>query len=141
MILLSMLLIAALIAGAGLIVFLVFKPKWTWLRMTIVIALAATILMGGICTIASAQCKGQIEDLRAESEHIMLYYNTINYSTNEYVRFDFYQQVKDYNALYTHLQKQSESVWIGAFYPKGWDEQIGLIDFMLNGGEENGYFG
>ena len=141
MILLSMLLIAALIAGAGLVVFLVFKPKWTWLRMTIIIALAATILMGAVCTVASVQCKNEIEDLRAEFEHIMLYYNTISYSTNEYVRFDFYQEVKDYNDLHAHLQERSESVWVDVFYPKEWDEQIGLIDFMLNGGEENEYFG
>ena len=90
-------------------------------------------------TVASARCENELEDLYAKSEHIMLYYNTISYSTNEYVRFDFYQQVKDYNATYAKVQERSESVWIGAFYPKGWDEQIGLIDFMLNGGEENGF--
>lgn len=141
MILLSMFLIAALITGAGLIVFIVFKPKWAWLRMAIDIALAITILMGAICTVTSTKCKNEIEDLRAESEHIMLYYNTVNYSTNEYVRFDFYQQVKDYNATYAKLQEQTKGAWIGAFYPRGWDEQIELIDFALNSGEGHGYPG
>ena len=140
MILLVMLLIAALIACAGLVVFLVFKPRWVWLNQIILVTAALAFVFGAASIVAGVVCENDINALKAESEHISLYYNIVNESDNEYVRFDFYQRVKDYNVRYTNLQNNTKSVWIGAFYPEGWDSEIGLIDFMLRTGYEDGVY-
>ena len=140
MIILSVLLIALLLLASAIIVRCVFKPKWVWLNKVIVAALVIACAFGILSGFMSAACQGQVDNLKDEAEAIILYYNTINESDNEYVRFDFYQRVKDYNVRYTNLQDNTESAWIGAFDPKGWASEIGLIDFMLRTGSENGAY-
>ena len=140
MIILSALLIALLLLASAIVVRCIFKPKWVWLNKGILVAGAFALVLGTVSIVAGAVCDNDISILKAESEHINLYYNTVLYTDNEYVRFDFYQRVKDYNVRYTNLQDNTESAWIGAFYPKGWDSEIGLIDFMLRTGSENGAY-
>jgi hypothetical protein len=140
MIILSILLIALLLLASTVIVRYVFNPKWVWLNKVIIATLVITCAFTILSGFMSAACQGQIDNLEDEAQTIILYYNTINESDNEYVRFDFYQRVKDYNARYADLQDNTASAWIGAFYPKGWDSEIGLIDFMLRTGSENGAY-
>lgn len=140
MIILSVLLIALLLLASAIVVRCVFKPQWVWLNKVIVTALVIACAFGILSGFMSAACQGQVDNLRDEAKAIILYYNTINESDNEYVRFDFYQRVKDYNVRYTDLQDNTESAWIGAFYPRDWDSEIGLIDFMLRTGSENGAY-
>lgn len=134
MIVLSALLIALLLLASAIIVRCIFKPKWIWLNKVILVAAAFAIALGTLSIVAGAVCNNDINDLRAESEHINLYYNTVLYSDNEYVRFDFYQRVQDYNDSYAELQAKSKSIWIGAFYPQNWDAEILPIEFLLNSG-------
>lgn len=140
MIILSVLLIALLLLASAIVVRCVFKPRWVWLNKVIVATLVIACAFGILSGFMSAACQGQVDNLRDEAKAIMLYYNTINESDNEYVRFDFYQRVKDYNVHYTSLQDNTKSAWIGAFYPEGWDSEIGLIDFMLRTGSEDGAY-
>lgn len=134
MIILSALLIALLLLASAIVVRCIFKPKWVWLNKVILVAAAFALVLGTVSVIAGAVCDNGISDLKAESEHINLYYNTVLYTDNEYVRFDFYQRVQDYNDSYAELQEKSKSIWIGAFYPKGWDTEILPIEFLLNVG-------
>ena len=140
MIILSVLLIALLLLASAIVVRCVFKPKWGGLNKVIVAALVIACAFGILSGIMYAACQGQVDNLKDEANASIHYYNAINESDNEYVRFDFYQRVKDYNARYTNLQDNTESAWIGAFYPKGWDSEIGLIDFMLRTGSGNGVY-
>ena len=134
MIILSALLIALLLLASAIVVRGIFKPKWAWLNKGILVAAALALILGTVSIVAGAVCDNDINDLKAESEHINLYYNTVLYTDNEYVRFDFYQRVQDYNDSYAELQEKSKSIWIGAFYPKGWDTEILPIEFLLNVG-------
>lgn len=140
MVILSILLIALLLLASAIVVRCVFKPKWVWLNKVIIATLVIACAFGILSGFMSAACQGQVDSLKSEAKAILLYYNTINESDNEYVRFDFYQRVNDYNARYTNLQENSESAWIGAFYPRGWDSEVGLIDFMLRTGSEGGVY-
>lgn len=140
MIILSVLLIALLMLGATIVVKCVFKPKWAWLNRIVIAMLALAIVAGAAATIADGVCGSRIADLKAEATNIILYYDTINECDNEYVRFDFYQRVKNYNAEYAACQELNGNIWIGAFLPRGWDSEIGLIDFMLRTGSENGAY-
>ena len=134
MIILSALLIALLLLASAIVVRCIFKPKWVWLNKVILVAAAFALVLGTVSVIAGAVCDNDINNLKAESEHINLYYNTVLYTDNEYVRFDFYQRVQDYNISYAELQEKSKSIWIGAFYPKGWDTEVLPIEFLLNSG-------
>ncbi len=134
MIILSALLIALLLLASAIVVRCIFKPKWVWLNKVILVAAAFVLVLGTVSIVAGAVCDNDISTLKAESEHINLYYNTVLYTDNEYVRFDFYQRVQDYNDSYAELQEKSKSIWIGAFYPKGWDAEILPIEFLLNSG-------
>ena len=137
MILLSILLIATLIAFAGWTICLIFRPKWSWFGSALISITVIFLVMAVGCAIGAAVSSNDVEGLRAEAAEIELYYNTINYSTNEYVRFDFYQRVQNYNEWYKEVQEQSESIWIGAFYPKGWQDEIAPIEFYLNDGAQD----
>ena len=134
MVILSILLIALLLLASAIVVRLIFKPKLAWLNKVILIAAALAIALGTLSIVAGAVCNNDVSSLKAESEYINLYYNTVLYTDNEYVRFDFYQRVQDYNASYAELQEKSQSIWIGAFYPRGWDTEILPIEFWLNSG-------
>ena len=137
MILLVMLLISALIAVAGLIVRLVFKCNQTWLNRVVIMALTLMVGLGAGCLIGAAVCSNQIADLRAERDHIMIYYDVVDQCYDEYVRFDFYQEVEDYNAAYAVAVKGTASPWRGAFYPENWQEEITPIEFYLRTGAED----
>lgn len=134
MVILSILLIALLLLASAIVVRFIFKPKWVWLNKVILVAAVLAIALGTVSIVAGAVCNNDISSLKAESEYINLYYNTVLYTDNEYVRFDFYQRVQDYNSSYAELQEKSQSIWIGAFYPRDWDTEILPIEFWLNSG-------
>lgn len=134
MVILSILLIALLLLASAIVVRFIFKPKWAWLNKVILVAAVLAIALGTVSIVAGAVCNNDISSLKAESEYINLYYNTVLYTDNEYVRFDFYQRVQDYNSSYAELQEKSQSIWIGAFYPRDWDTEILPIEFWLNSG-------
>ena len=137
MILLVMLLISALIAVAGLIVRLAFKYNEGWLNRIVIAALTLFVIFAACCFIGAAICSGEIADLRDEYDHIMIYYDVVDQCVNEYVRFDFYQEVEDYNAKYAATVKSATGPWKGAFYPENWQEEILPIEFYLRTGVED----
>lgn len=134
MIILAIFLLAMLIAASAIITKLVFKPRWTWLNRIILVMVGLSVVMCVTCIIALPVTRGIVNDLREEHDALMLYHDTIDQCYNEYVRFDFYQRVMDYNEYYAAVQKDSNSLWIGEFYPKGWDTEILPIEFLLNSG-------
>lgn len=137
MIFLVMFLISALIAVAGLIVRLVFKYNEAWLNRVVIMALCLMVIFGASCLIGIAVCSKEISDLRAEHDHIMIYYDVVDQCDNEYVRFDFYQEVEDYNAYYAAVVKSAASPWKGVFYPENWQEEVMPIEFYLRTGAED----
>jgi hypothetical protein len=119
----------------------IFKPKWNWLRHVMLVALGVTIVFGIACGVTVSGTRLQVNDLRQEYEDILVYYDLINTCDNEYVRFDFYKRVEQYNNQYEALVEDSKSAWVGLFYPGGWQEEFGTIDFLLRDGTENNYMG
>ena len=95
-----------------------------------------------ICGIATGIIIGganaEINHMRAEHDKLTLYQTVVEQTDNEYVRFDFYQRVTEYNTKYENEVDRAQSIWIGALYPKNWAEQIAPIEFHLNGGYNYG---
>lgn len=135
MIILSTLLIALLVALAGIVVKMIFKVKWPWMNRIIIGMLALSLVFGAAAGIAGATASASVSRLEAEYDNIMLYYNTVSNSPNEYVRFDFYNRVNEFNANYENVVERSKSIWVGAFFDKDWSNEIVPIVFELHGDE------
>lgn len=140
MIILSILLILGLLLAAGLVVRFVFKPKWAWLDKLIIVAVVLVFICGLFSVCMGCAANDSILNLKAEAADIELYYITIQNCDNEYVRFDFYQRVQDYNELYNYYLDLCDSPWIGAYYPDDWTDEISQIEFALHGDTMDDYF-
>lgn len=135
MIILSTLLIALLVAMAGIVVKLIFKVKWPWMNRIVIAMLALSLGLGAAAGIAGATTRASVSRLETEYDNLMLYYNTVSNSPNEYVRFDFYNRVNEFNANYEDIVERSKSIWVGAFFDKDWSNEIAPIVFELHGDE------
>ena len=62
-------------------------------------------------------------------------YDTVETSTNEYIRFDYYEKVVEYNSAYDFNLAENEGAWFGWLYPSGWDDGLDYIDFQLHDNE------
>ncbi len=103
------------------------------LRKCILIGFALILTLGvtnGILRDANAT---RVEKLQEEYEALNLYYNTVNYSTNEYVRFDYYTRVTNFHERLTTERELSQSIWLKNLYPDEWDVTMNTIEFLLIG--------
>lgn len=134
MIILCTLLLAFLISLAAVLVEIIFKPHWAWLRRVIVAMLVLSVTCGIAAGIVIGGSHGEINRLAAEHNKLTLYQTVVEQTDNEYVRFDFYQSVAEYNKKYENAVDKAQSIWFGALYPKNWAEQIAPIEFYLHDG-------
>lgn len=65
---------------------------------------------------------------------LMIYKQTVEQSTNEYVRWNYYDKVLDWNEHYEENANPAESFWFGP-YQHDVFEGTALIDFQLHGDE------
>ena len=65
---------------------------------------------------------------------LMIYKQTVEQSTNEYVRWNYYDKVLDWNEHYEENANPAESFWFGP-YQHDVLEGTALIDFQLHGDE------
>lgn len=65
---------------------------------------------------------------------LMIYKQTVEQSTNEYVRWNYYGKVLDWNEHYEENANPTESFWFGP-YQHDVFEGTALIDFQLHGDE------
>ena len=138
MVILCTLLLALIISLAAVLVDVIFKPHWVWLRRVIVAMIALSVICGIGSGIIIGGANAEINHMRVEHDRLALYQTVVEQTENEYVRFDFYQSVTEYNARYENVVDKAQSVWLGALYPKDWAEQIAPIEFHLNGGYNYG---
>ena len=131
MILLTTLLVLLLVAVATIVVRVIFNPTWPWLNRVIATFLVISLALGVVAAVGSATYNTTAKKIQEQYDTILLYYDTIDNCRNEYVRFDFYARVQDYNAEYLKTQEKAEDMWFGKLFPSDWDVACGLIDFKL----------
>ena len=134
MILLSLLVISLIFAISATAVKLIFKPKWKFLTDAAIILIALSVIFGVLCTCFASVLNSKQERLESECAQLTLYADTIQESNNEYVRFDFYSRVIEYNNAYTQFEKDMNSKIIGALGPENWNENIAFVYFPLRTG-------
>ena len=138
MILLTTLLVVLLTVLAAVIVRVIFNPTWPWLNRVIATLLVISLALGVVSVVGSATYNGAAEKIQEQYDTIMLYYDTIDNCRNEYVRFDFYTRVQDYNAEYLKTQEKAENMWFGKLFPSNWNVNCGTINFELHTGVYSG---
>lgn len=87
-----------------------------------------------IATVNSS-VNARISAMHDTYDNLMLYHETVETSTNEYVRFDYHEKVEEYNAAYDFNLAESEGAVFGWLYLDGWDSGLDYIDFQLHGDE------
>jgi hypothetical protein len=85
--------------------------------------------------IANSDVNARISAMYNTYDNLMLYHETVETSTNEYVRFDYHEKVEEYNAAYDFNLAESEGAVFGWLYLDGWDSGLDYIDFQLYGDE------
>jgi len=105
------------------------------MRSICAIGLLLCVIGMSVFGIGRACTNSDINKTIAQYEDLTLYFNTVNYSSNEYVRYDYYNKVQTYNATYQNLIEATEDPVFGCLYPKNWFANIGPIDFQLHGDE------
>ena len=99
------------------------------------IGLMLCVIGMGIFGIGNACANNNTNKIIAQYEDLTLYYNTVDYSSNEYVRYDYYNKVQVYNATYQNLIEATEDPIFGCLYTNDWFINIVPIDFQLHGNE------
>lgn len=111
------------------------------MRAVCSIGLIVCAVMFAIFGIGRACTTTDTNNVAYRYEDLMLYYSTVDNSTNEYVRYDYYDKVQDYNEFYQRLVEASEDPVFGCLYPRNWTDGIGTIDFQLHGDDYGNYPG
>ena len=103
------------------------------MRRIILIGVILCMAMSIVSGLIVAGYAGTTNRLQAQYDTLSLYYNTVNNSSNEYVRYDYYNRVKAYNNEFENSMIAASDPWFGALYPANWNVNMGPIAFELHG--------
>ena len=104
-----------------------YKIKYVFTVFLIFIILFITIIVS--CSNTEAK------RLYDESENLSLYVEVINESDNEYLRYNFWNEVHAHNSKVDLYRSMPENIWFGWFIPHPeLYENILYVNFSLNGG-------
>lgn len=111
-------------------------PYWnTMVSLFITVMVIAGLTLIPWVTIA-ASVDDIVEDNVAEYEELMIYKHTVEESSNEYLRWNYYEKVEQWNERYEANEelKQNPSFWFSCYQ---YDYFVGTsyIDFQLHGDE------
>ena len=126
-------LVAALVSIVVMFVFGMRTNKT--LRRVVATALIGAIVSFALCMAIGFGIKADMAKCQAEYTDLMLYYNTVDNSTNEYVRYNYFNKVQEYNEWYTNLASYETDIFCGNLVHDSWLAGCGLIDFQLHGDE------
>lgn len=125
------LLCAIIIMAVAAITIWLFPTK---IAKFVLVGAFVVAIMAIILTISvGAGARIDLQSVAERYDDLMLYYNTVVYSDNEYVRYDYFNKVKAYNEDYEAIIRASESKWTGWFYPAEDIAKLNTIDFTLHG--------
>lgn len=69
-----------------------------------------------------------------EYEMLELYQEAVETSNNEYLRFDYYERVNNWNEFFTNYQDFKSNIWFAPPFMPDLSENAGLIHFFLRQG-------
>lgn len=109
----ALIFIGLLFIGLGIFFNAKKGEGWAYLSIPGIVILLPTIIF----LITTPQnAKFEAKAIVAENYELNLYHETVNNSHNEYVRYDFYERVKNHNKKYENYIKKSENPFYAPFY-------------------------
>lgn len=132
---LTILLILMLCTAGIAAAMLIFKaPFRSTLGLILLCCLFTCVIWGGCTAGAANQAHRSLEALAADYEELTLYQNLVDESYNEYVRFDFYNRIQEYNEAYNKYVANCDSAWLNCFYTQTKLDNAGVaeISFYLH---------
>lgn len=99
------------------------------------IAGAVAVLLVGFWILTACLAPVALAANQERYDELMIYKQTVEQSTNEYVRWNYYGKVLDWNERYEENANPTESFWF-APYQHDVFEGTTLIDFELHGDPE-----
>lgn len=135
-----MLLIILLIITLGLFVmsmvlFFSGKKKTPFIKKILFGSVITAMILTGLIFIAKSSVEITSENLNATYSELKLYYNTVNASTNEYLRHHYYEEITEFNQSYEDAIEMKNHLIYGVFYEPELFETIKPINFKLKGDE------
>lgn len=131
-----LIIIAVILLVAGVVGFIVNEKRSTadnHDKRQIVCLIAAGI--GLIILFVFLLCSiSDDSDNYAEYAELATYHPVVSATDNEYVRFDYYQKIKDWNTRYINWCENRENPWISWFIYDDY-KNCGTISFTLDYGE------
>lgn len=132
-----LMLLAILLAliGASVIFWMLHMEKHPkWMETVVALVLIPSLVIFGIWCGALFSAADNRADNQEEYRQLILYQHTVENSTNEYLRFDYYNRVQEWNERYNEIKEMEVDPWVSWFY---FDlmENCGPVDFVLHGDE------
>lgn len=132
MLLTIFLILLAICAAAIAVMALFHYPIRSYFGLALICFLVVTLIMGCWNAAIANRASSDAQDLITTYNDLVLYQDTVSYSGNEYVRFDFYTKVQEYNEAYNDYLAICENGWVNCWYKADNISNISLIDFSLN---------
>lgn len=99
-------------------------------------AVIAAAFCGIFCGVLGGIYANDVNEIKTTYTDLALYQPLVEETSNEYIRYDFYDKVNTYNEMYDTMESNAASDWFGALVNKNWNENCAHIDFFLHGMEE-----
>lgn len=107
------------------------KRPNTITRAILILSITA-VIVGGVSFAALSEVSNDLaQSLITDNYELNLYYDPVNNSYNEYVRFDYYTKVEEYNKAWRDYVDNCENPILGSFFKINKLKGIGQINFLL----------
>jgi hypothetical protein len=101
-------------------------------------AMGAAIVLGAFSLILGSIFNNKVTALKETYSDLTLYQPLVKETDNEYIRYNFFNEVNEYNEMYDEVAEIAANGWYGGLVPKHWNIDIDTIDFRLNGVQYRG---
>ena len=134
MIMLSIFFVAIAMAFITIVVGTVFGySKNKTLKFVFRAAIVIAVFCGMFCAVLGGIYAKDINEIQSTYTDLTLYQPLVEDTSNEYIRYDFYDKVTAYNEMYNTMESNAANDWFGALVNKNWNENCTNIDFFLHG--------
>lgn len=124
--------VCALIAIATALVMWIFRCERSVVFQHILAwSLAGALLFSVLSAAFALNMRNKFASLQNEYNNLMVYYDIVNSSTDEVVRYNYYTNVLNYNEQCRQLQEDNKNFWIGCFMTDEEMDTLPAIDFYL----------
>ena len=125
---------ALVLAAIAIVIGVAFGyQKNPTLKAVFVCGVGIAVGVGIFCMILGSIFGTRVADLKQDYADLTLYQPMVEATENEYIRYDFYNKVREYNENYRVVSEISENGWYGVLTGADWNKGIDTIDFRLHG--------